>query len=83
MPKLYPTYKISKEVGKSELKIDGKSVSEVLNNFKSTLSSELAKGIESVTIIVNGKNINYLKGMDTKIEKDDEIWLISPGGGGE
>lgn len=33
-------------------------------------------------VLVNGKNILHLQGLNTRIERDDQIALFPPGGGG-
>jgi len=39
-------------------------------------------GAGDLTILVNGRNIAFLGGLDTKLEKDNVVALLLPAGGG-
>ncbi len=38
--------------------------------------------LDSAIILINGKNVHHLQGLDTIIKNGDEIALFPPGGGG-
>ncbi len=82
------------EFGLSELKIevdkDFITVKELLSlidkKTKKNISEKLLNNEEkiknSAIILVNGKNIFHLNGLNTKIFNNDEVSLFPPGGGG-
>lgn len=78
-------------VGKREMNIDGKTVEEVLNflieNYEGfselLLESENPMKIKPyVKVMVNGRGIEVLRGMNTKLNNDDAVVIFPPVGGG-
>ncbi len=74
-----------------EIEVDGTvSVGELLKGVESRVKSGLFEGIitkngallDRAVILINGRNIAHLKGMDTPVKDGDEVLLFPPGGGG-
>jgi MoaD family protein len=38
--------------------------------------------VENLTILVNGRNIRFTGGLETKLKDDDDVALLVPSGGG-
>ncbi len=70
-------------VGKRMLELSGpKTVKELLNELDNRFpgfKKELEKGF---IILVNGKNIEHLQGLETPINEDDTVSIFPPAGGG-
>ncbi|MFP4005569.1 MAG: ubiquitin-like small modifier protein 1 [Candidatus Hadarchaeia archaeon] len=78
------------EVGKSEIKLSASSVKELLR-----IVSEKEEGIgkkmfkedeltlrDSISIMVNGRKINLLDGVDTELDDGDVVAIFPPVAGG-
>ncbi len=76
--------------GKNELRIDGSTAKEIIDRLNSTLGEKFDKIMkdengklrENIIFLVNGKNIRFLSGTDTKIEGGDIIDIFPPVAGG-
>lgn len=69
-------------VGKSELEVQADTVGELLEKLYSEyprMKKELEKG---VVILVNGKNIEHLEKLNTKLKDEDVVSIFPPVGGG-
>ncbi|EHR79493.1 molybdopterin converting factor [Thermococcus litoralis DSM 5473] len=69
-------------VGKSELEVQAETVGELLEklyNEYSKMKKELEKG---AVILVNGKNIEHLEKLNTKLKDEDVVSIFPPVGGG-
>ncbi|KUK18617.1 ubiquitin-like small modifier protein 1 [Thermococcus sibiricus] len=69
-------------VEKNELQIQANTVRELLEKLYSKypeMKKELEKG---VIILVNGKNIEHLEKLDTKLKDEDVVSIFPPVGGG-
>jgi len=69
-------------VGKSELEVQAGTVGELLEKLYSEyprMKKELEKG---VVILVNGKNIEHLEKLNTKLKDEDVVSIFPPVGGG-
>ena len=69
-------------VGKNELELQASTVGELLEKLYSKypeMKKELEKG---AVILVNGKSIEYLEKLDTKLKDEDEVSIFPPVGGG-
>ena len=69
--------------GKRKLEIKGpKTVGELLDRLDELypgFKRQLEKGY---MILVNGKNIEHLQGLDTPLSDDDTVSIFPPAGGG-
>jgi len=75
---------------KDEFTIDATSIKEILEVFESFDNTEYNKIMRdengnmrhNIIILVNGKNVKFLNGLDTKINRGDVIDLFPPVAGG-
>ena len=51
-------------------------------NFREYLYNEKAKVHPYLSILVNGKSINVLQGLDTELKEGDTVAILPPVGGG-
>ncbi|MBS3815766.1 MAG: MoaD family protein [Hadesarchaea archaeon] len=79
-------------VGKKKLEIKSiKNVDDLLKKLVKKFGSDLKKKIykskknelrDNVNILINGKSMNSLEGLETKLEEDDVIAIFPPVSGG-
>jgi molybdopterin converting factor small subunit len=85
MATLIPHYDLAKSIGEHKLEVDVRNVRELLAELERRYGQRPAGGegyLGRVAILVNGRHINNLQGMDTPLKDDDEIWFLLPSGGG-
>jgi len=83
MPKVKFFATLREITGKREEIVEGNNVKEVLNALYKEYGEEFKKELkERSMILVNGKNIEHLEGMETKVSKGDTISIFPPAGGG-
>lgn len=82
MPKLYPHFQLSERLGAKALDIDAPTVRALLDQQRPRFGLEFDGELRAITILVNGRNIRYLRGLDTPLASDDEVAFIVPAGGG-
>ena len=80
------------KIGQSEIKVDGESVGEILQKFLSMFGDQLKelgavsndplKLHPSIAILLNGRNIRFLRGEETKVKEKDVLMIIPPVAGG-
>ena len=79
------------QVGSHELTYDGETVGEVLNKFideyggslePSLYNAETKELQQYILILVNGRNVLFLDGHNTKLEEGDVIAISPPLAGG-
>ncbi|AIF70185.1 hypothetical protein PAP_09025 [Palaeococcus pacificus DY20341] len=70
--------------GKREVEIKGvKTVGELLEKLYAEFGEEFKNEIEERRmILVNGKNIDHLNGLDTELSDGDIVSIFPPAGGG-
>ncbi len=69
--------------GKREEIIEGGSVEDILQKLYEKYGEEFKKELrERSMILVNGKNIEHINGLKTKVNENDEISIFPPAGGG-
>jgi len=90
--KFYATFR--ELVGRKEVEVHGvKTVRELIEYLAERYSPKIKKELlESPRvgpnrpvdgmILVNGRNILHLKGLDTELREDDEVHIFPPAGGG-
>ena len=82
MPKLFPHYALASKIGVKSIELDGKTVTEVLENATQKFQRDIRSESRHAMFVVNGVNINLLDGFNTKLNESDEIWMILPSAGG-
>jgi molybdopterin synthase sulfur carrier subunit len=65
-----------------EFVIDAANVKELLKESKKKYGKKFANQTKGVSILVNGKNISYMDGMETELKAADEVALLPPAAGG-
>lgn len=76
--------------GTSRLTVEASSVREVLSLLASQYGEELRRRLftpvgqlqETVAVLVNGRNIRFVQGLDTPLRAGDTVTLIPPVAGG-
>ncbi len=83
MPKVKFFATLREITGKREEIIEGYNVGDVLKVLYEEYGEEFEKELkERSMILVNGKNIEHLNGLKTKVSKEDTISIFPPAGGG-
>jgi MoaD family protein len=81
----------NKEEGyKKETKYEAKTVKEILGKFLEDYKDKLDGQIfdelgvfkDWMLILVNGRNINLIDGLETKLDENDVVTIMPPIGGG-
>ncbi|MEW5759145.1 MAG: ubiquitin-like small modifier protein 1 [Candidatus Thermoplasmatota archaeon] len=72
-----------------EFEINGKNIEELLKKASKKFGIKFSKIVfdkgkirNEITILLNGKNIIHMKGLKTKIGKEDVVSMFPPIGGG-
>ncbi|AAL80469.1 MoaD/ThiS family protein [Pyrococcus furiosus DSM 3638] len=69
--------------GKRKLEIHGpKTVRELLDKLEEMFPGFKKELEQGYMILVNGKNIEHLQGLDTPLSDDDTVSIFPPAGGG-
>ena len=78
-------------IKKQKLYYDGKSIQDIIKKFieeykeeldASILSKDKKKLSPQMVILLNGRNISYLKNYKTKLKEGDKLYLSFPISGG-
>jgi molybdopterin synthase sulfur carrier subunit len=78
--KFYAT--LAKAAGGRESGVEANSVRELLEKLSRDYEGRLDRYLKMSTVLVNGKNVEYLKGAKTKLKPDDVVSIYPPLGGG-
>lgn len=65
-----------------ETQVPGTTVAEVLDSLAAGYEGKLQRYVRVSTVLVNNKNIKYLKGEETRLKPDDVVSIYPPLGGG-
>lgn len=83
MPKVKFFATLREITGKREEIIEGDNVGDVLKVLYEEYGEEFEKELkERSMILVNGKNIEHLEGLKTRVSEEDTISIFPPAGGG-
>ncbi len=83
MPKVKFFATLREITGKREEVVNGSTIEDVLNTLHEEYGEKFKKELrERSMILVNGKNIEHLKGIKTKVSEEDTISIFPPAGGG-
>lgn len=77
-----PHAKLATLLGEPTLRSDASTVGDLLEEVQRRIAPEDWKRARRATILVNGRNVYYLKGMRTPLGPDDQVWMVYPAGGG-
>jgi len=78
--KFYAT--LVKAAGGREADVQANSVKELLERLSRDHEGKLDRYLKTSAVLVNGKNVEYLKGKKTKLKPDDVVSIYPPLGGG-
>ena len=83
MPKIKFFATLREITGKRDEIVKGDTVEDVLNALYREYGEEFRKELrERSMILINGKNIEHLEGLKTKVSEEDTISIFPPAGGG-
>ncbi len=82
MAVVYPHYDLAKAIGEHSLKLPAPTVGDLLAELRRRYPAAWQEHGLRVTVLVNGVNINNLKGPQTPLGEEDEVWFVLPAGGG-
>ena len=69
--------------GKREENVRGSTVGEVMEFLYEKYGERFRKELEKKSmILVNGRNIEHLKGLETEVSEEDTVSVFPPAGGG-
>lgn len=74
---------------RNEVEIEAEDVEDVINKLIKKYGSEMEKVLlesgtlkETISILVNGRNIIYLEGVETKLNENDKVTIFPQVAGG-
>ena len=82
MPVLVPHANLAKELGVDKVESDARTVRALLDEVAARLPDTQRAALFRAALLLNGRNIHYLKGQNTPLEPDDVLWMVLPSGGG-
>ena len=65
-----------------ETEVPGGTVQDILDTLATMYEGKLQRYVKVSTVLVNNKNIRYLKGEETRLKPDDVVSIYPPLGGG-
>jgi molybdopterin synthase sulfur carrier subunit len=78
--KFYAT--LIKAAGGRETDVRANSVKELLERLSRDYDGRLDRYLKTSAVLVNGRNVEYMKGGKTKLKPDDVVSIYPPLGGG-
>jgi len=78
--KFYAT--LVKAAGGRKTNLQANSVKELLERLSREYEGKLDRYLKISTVLVNGENIDHLRGKKTKLKPDDVVSIYPPLGGG-
>ena len=78
--KFYAT--LVKAAGGRKTDVQANSVKELLEKLSREYGGKLDRYLKISTVLVNGENIDHLRGKKTKLKPDDVVSIYPPLGGG-
>ncbi len=82
MPTLIPHHKLAGLLGEQTVKSSAKTVGALFKEIEARISPADWAQAKKCIIIVNGRALYLLHGMDTKLAPDDQVWMVFPSAGG-
>ena len=82
MATFFPHFRLANHMGLHEVKWSVSSVHDLIEQGTKEFGSVFAEEIKLATILVNGRAVAYLKGPDTPLGENDEVWTVLPSAGG-
>lgn len=78
--KLFAT--LRQVTGEKSYTTSARSVAEVIKELERRHGDKVSRYLKSCNVLVNGRNIGYLRGKRTKLKDGDEVSLFPPLAGG-
>ena len=82
MPVLVPYAELAAELGMDKVESSARTVRALLDEVAAQAPAPHRERLRRVALLVGGRNIHYLQGLDTVLEPDDVVWMVLPSGGG-
>lgn len=82
MAKFYPPFDLSEKLGRKMVEIDAPDLDALLRIGSELVGRDLHLEAQQWAILVNGRNIRYLRGLRTPLGADDEVFFVKGSGGG-
>lgn len=82
MPILVPHAELAAQLGVERFESSASTVAELLWEAGRGVEPAEWKKSTQCTLLLNGRNIHYLKGYSTRLKTDDVVWMVVPSGGG-
>jgi molybdopterin converting factor small subunit len=79
---LVPHFLLAKLIGKQVIESEAGSVRDLLDEIRTMVGAERWEKVKRAAILVNGRNISRLEGVDTPLGPRDKVWMIVPSAGG-
>jgi len=81
MATFYPHFKLAKKMGVHEISWPVTSVKDLIQQGQKEFGDEFTQELQVSTILVNGRAVNYLKGMNTPLTDKDSVSTVMLAGG--
>ena len=82
MPVLVPHTKLAALLGEKTLTSHAATVGDLLREVERRVApEEWAKAMKCI-ILLNGRSIHMAQGMGTRLDDDDQVWMVFPACGG-
>ncbi len=73
---------LAKAAGEKEFEVQARQVSELLEIVARRYEGKVDKYLKNAIVLVNGKNVNFIDGRETKLKRHDVVSIYPPIGGG-
>jgi molybdopterin converting factor small subunit len=77
-----PHSNLAKMLGTGELRSAAATVGELLDEVRGRVSAAEWEKARRASVLLNGRNVNALRGRRTPLRADDEVWMVFPAAGG-
>ncbi len=82
MPLLVPHASLATLLGEDTVRSAASTVGELLDEIERRVSADDWRQASRAAILVNGRNIHMLRGRRTRLDPEDQVWMVLSGGGG-
>jgi molybdopterin converting factor small subunit len=79
---LIPHTSLAKLLGERTVRSSAGTVGELLEEVGRRLPPDEWDKARRCIVLVNGRAVHLVKGMDTPVGPDDEVWMVHPACGG-
>ena len=82
MATLVPHSALAKLIGEQVIESTAASVRDLIDEIRSRVGAQQWEKVKRAAILVNGRNICRLEGIDTPLGPQDRVWMVVPSAGG-